>query len=66
LDYTSTENAMNPDNTEHLDTTDLLIKAAIIACFIVFGICMWLVKRERDKRKNAGGGNVASPKISKN
>jgi len=56
---------MNPDSTEHMDAVDVLIKIGIFVCFVAFGICMWLIRRERDKRKRAGNENVRLPKISR-
>jgi hypothetical protein len=56
---------MNLDGTEHIDAVDVLIKVGIFVCFVAFGICMWLIRRERDKRKRAGSQNVTPPKISK-
>lgn len=54
---------MNPDGSEHMDAVDLLIKVAIFGCFVVFGVCMWLIRRERDKRKRSRGNSVAPPRI---
>jgi hypothetical protein len=39
---------------EHMDAIDILIRFAIFACFVVFAICMWLIRKQRDKRRNAG------------
>jgi hypothetical protein len=41
-----------------LDTIDILLAMGIVASFIVFFACLWLIRRERDKRKNAGGPDV--------
>ncbi len=41
---------MNPDGTEHMDAVDFLIKIATFACFIIFGVCIWIIKRGRDRR----------------
>jgi hypothetical protein len=54
---------MNPDGSEHMDAVDLLIKIAIFGCFVVFGVCMWLIRRERDKRKKSRGESAAPSKI---
>jgi len=42
---------MNPDGTENTDVVDVLIKVGIFICFVVFGICLWLIRRQRDKEK---------------
>jgi len=55
---------MNPEAIDHEDATDFLIKIAIFVGFVVFAICMWLIKRERDRRKSAGQ-TVAPPEIPK-
>jgi len=52
---------MNPDGTEHMDAVDLLIKIAIFGCFIAFAVGMWLIRRERDRRKASGGQNNDNP-----
>jgi len=50
---------MEPD--EHMDGVDILIKVAVFACFVAFAICMWLIRKERDKRKNVRGQNATPP-----
>ena len=55
---------MNPDGTEHMDAVDLLIKIGIFVCFVVFGVCIWFIKRDRDRRKTSEGQKAAPPKIS--
>lgn len=52
--------------TEQMDGIDLLLKLAMGGCFIAFAICIWLIKRERDKRKKTGEQNPPPPKITKN
>jgi hypothetical protein len=42
---------------------DLLIKLGIGASFIVFAICLWLLKREKQKRKKTRGQDFAPPKL---
>jgi len=37
-----------------MDAVDILVKVAIFACLVVFVICMWLIRKERDKRKKTG------------
>jgi hypothetical protein len=39
------------DSTQQPDFIDLVIKIAIFASFVVFGFCMWLLKREMNKKK---------------
>jgi len=56
---------MNSDGAEHMNAVDLLIKIAIFACFIVFAMCMWFIRRERDKRKKTVDQNVTPPEIRK-
>lgn len=36
---------------EQTDIIDTLIKLGIFATFIVFGIAVWLLKKEKDKKK---------------
>jgi hypothetical protein len=36
---------------EHMDTVDILIKTAMFACFVAFAVCIWLIRKQRDKRK---------------
>jgi hypothetical protein len=55
---------MSPDSPNRMDGVDLLIKIGIFVCFIAFGVCMWFIRRERDKRKRAESKNVTPPKIS--
>ena len=54
---------MNPDPNQHMDATDVLVKVALFGCFIVFAICMWLIRQGRDRRKNAGGREGTPPKL---
>jgi hypothetical protein len=51
---------MNSDGSE-IDSLDVLIKIGILVCFVAFAICMWLLKRERDKQKKAGDQNARPP-----
>lgn len=55
---------MNPDGAEHMDVVDLPMEIAIFLCFIVFGVCLWFIRRERDRRKASGDQNATSPKTS--
>jgi hypothetical protein len=55
---------MNSDGNE-IDAVDVLIKIGIFACFVVFAICMWVLRRERDKRKKSGDQNATPPEISR-
>ena len=41
------------ENSQHLDLADLLISIGIFAAFIVFGVCMWFLRREMNKKKAA-------------
>ena len=34
-----------------LDIIDVLIKLVIFLSFIVFGICVWMIKKEKEKEK---------------
>jgi hypothetical protein len=34
------------------DLVDLLCALGIFASFVVFGVCMWIIKREMNKKKN--------------
>lgn len=36
---------------EKYDWLDILFKAIIFLTYIVFGICIWLLKKEMDKKK---------------
>ncbi len=51
-------------NTEGTDTVDLLIKIAIFGCFVAFAICMWFIKRDRERRKAADDQNLKPPRNS--
>ena len=55
---------MSAEGTEHMDGLDLLIRIAMFGCFVVFGICMLLIRRGRDKRKAGAGQDSRPPKIS--
>jgi len=41
------------DDAQQPDSIDLLIKIGIFVSFVVFGICMWFLKREMNKKKAA-------------
>jgi hypothetical protein len=56
---------MNPDDSPPIDAVDVLIKIGIFASFVAFGICVWLIRRERDKRKRTGNQNTAPPRIAR-
>jgi hypothetical protein len=56
---------MSTENAEHLDVTDILIRVAIFGCFIVFGICMWLIRKERHKRERPQGQDFPPSKSHK-
>ena len=43
---------MQADPGQHPDAVDILIKIAIFVCFIVFAFGVWLIRKERDNRKN--------------
>ena len=45
---------MNPDGSEHMDAFDLLLKLALFGCFVVFGVTLWLYKRQKEKQKTKG------------
>jgi len=55
---------MNPD-TDHPDAVDLLLKGGIFLCFVVFALCLWLIKRKGDQ-KAAKNQTPAPPKIPGN
>jgi hypothetical protein len=54
---------MNTDGSEHMDAVDLLLKLAVFACFVLFGVCLWLFKQERDKRKSKEDRSVKPPRL---
>ena len=54
---------MNPDGSEHMDAVDLLLKLAVFGCFVVFGITLWLYKRQKEKQKSSGSENAKPPRI---
>lgn len=56
---------MNPDGTESPDAVDLLLKVGIFFCFVVFAICLWVIRRQRDKEKRAGSEELKPPKLPK-
>lgn len=35
----------------NLDLTDFLIAVGIFATFVVFGVCMWLLRHELNKKR---------------
>jgi hypothetical protein len=56
---------MNPDSPETLDAVDVLLKVGVFVCFVVFGLCLWCIRRARDKRKSAANEKALPPKISR-
>jgi hypothetical protein len=56
---------MNPDGTESFDAVDLLLKVGIFFCFVVFAVCLWVIRRQRDKEKRLSGDGPEPPKLSK-
>jgi hypothetical protein len=42
---------------------DLLIQMGIAPSFVIFAICLWLLKREKQKQKSAKGQKVAPLKL---
>ena len=46
------------DDTQQPDLIDLLIKIGIFVSFIVFAICIWVLKREMNKKKAASQKNL--------
>jgi len=54
---------MNFGGGQNLDAVDVLLTVGMFASFVAFGICMWLIRRERDKRKKAENQNAKPPKI---
>lgn len=44
--------------------TDLFLQLGIFLTFIVFAVCMWLIRKERDKKKPAGKPDAIPPKLS--
>jgi hypothetical protein len=55
---------MSPDSPESIDAVDVLLKVGTFVCFVVFGICMWFIRRSRDKQKSTGDQSAKPPKIS--
>jgi hypothetical protein len=55
---------MSSDGAEPMDAVDLWLKLAVFVCFVVFGICVWFIKRQRDKEKSGGDDGATPPKIS--
>ena len=41
------------ENSPHFDIVDFLLAFGIFASFVVFGICMWFLRRELNKKKTA-------------
>ena len=41
------------ENPKHFDFTDFLLALGIFATFVVFGFCLWFLRREM-KKKNPG------------
>lgn len=44
---------METDASSHLDLTDILLGIGIFAAFVIFAVCMWLLRREMNKKKTA-------------
>jgi hypothetical protein len=47
------------EDAQKPDLIDIVIKIGIFASFVVFGICIWLLKREMIKKKAAGRKDVS-------
>ncbi|HWC59441.1 MAG TPA: hypothetical protein VHC44_07080 [Verrucomicrobiae bacterium] len=39
------------ESQQHFDLTDILLGVGIFAMFVVFAVCVWLLKRELNKKK---------------
>jgi hypothetical protein len=60
----SLPNQPSPDEGgEHMDVVDLLTKLALFGCFVIFGVCLLLIKRQRDKQKTHRGESATRPRI---
>jgi hypothetical protein len=46
-----------------IDAIDLLLSLAIFGCFVIFGVCIWLIRRQRDKQKKGRWESATPPKI---
>jgi heme A synthase len=46
------------NGSDHFDVIDMLIGIGIFASFVVFGVCMWLLKREMNKKKAANQKDI--------
>jgi hypothetical protein len=46
------------DDSQQPDVIDLILKLAIFVSFVVFGICMWVLRREMNKKKAANQKDV--------
>jgi hypothetical protein len=54
---------MNTEGVDRMDGVDLLIKVAIFGCFVIFGMSIWLIKRQRNSRRSGEGPNDKPPRI---
>ena len=41
------------ESSSNLDAVDLLLALVLFGTFIAFGVCLWLLKREMNKKKAA-------------
>jgi hypothetical protein len=42
---------------------DFLMQLAIAVCFVAFAICLWVLKREKQKQKGTKGRDSVPPKL---
>jgi FtsZ-interacting cell division protein ZipA len=47
---------------EQPDMVDILIKVGIIVCFVIFAICLWVIRKERDKKRKTQEQQSAPPR----
>jgi len=46
---------------QRMDMIDVLIKLGIFACFVIFGVAMWILKKERDKERTENQDRKETP-----
>jgi hypothetical protein len=40
------------ETTQSFDLTDFLLALGVFALFVIFGVCMWFIRREMNKKKS--------------
>ncbi|MHC4148220.1 MAG: hypothetical protein ACYSR5_01925 [Planctomycetota bacterium] len=46
---------------QRMDIIDILIKLGIFASFVIFGVAVWILKKERDKKRSENQDRTETP-----